>query len=101
MVKHIILWTLKPELTEEQKLEVKRGIKEGLESLQGKIPGLNDIKVIVDGRIGSSTSDLMLDCTMESPEALKVYSTHPEHVAVASTKVRPFTAQRACYDFEF
>ncbi|MDY5117108.1 Dabb family protein [Treponema succinifaciens] len=34
------------------------------------------------------------------PEALKEYSKHPEHVAVADSKVRPFTASRACLDFE-
>ena len=33
MVKHIILWTLNPELSEEEKENVKRGIKEGLEGL--------------------------------------------------------------------
>ena len=43
MVKHIILWTLNPELTAEEKAEVKKGIKEGLEGLQGKVPGLPDV----------------------------------------------------------
>ncbi|MBQ3710254.1 MAG: Dabb family protein [Bacteroidales bacterium] len=99
MVKHIILWTLNPELTEEEKNTVKAGIKEGLESLVGKVPGLIDVKVQVDGRLASSTADLMLDCTLENEEALKVYAQHPEHLAVANTKVRPFTAQRACLDF--
>ena len=99
MVKHIILWTLNPELSEEEKQTVKVGIKEGLEGLVGKIPGLIDVKVQVDGRLASSTADLMLDCTLENPEALKVYAQHPEHLAVANTKVRPFTAQRACLDF--
>ena len=99
MVKHIILWTLNPELSEEEKQTVKVGIKEGLEGLVGKIPGLIDVKVQVDGRLGSSTADLMLDCTLENPEALKVYAQHPEHLAVANTKVRPFTVQRACLDF--
>lgn len=99
MVKHIILWTLNPELSEEEKQKVKAGIKEGLEGLVGKVPGLIDVKVHIDGRIASSTADLMLDCTLESEEALKVYANHPAHVAVASTKVRPFTVQRACLDF--
>ena len=43
MVKHIILWTLNPELTAEKKEQVKREIKAGLESLQGKIDGLVSI----------------------------------------------------------
>ena len=70
MVKHIILWTLNPELTAEEKAEVKRGIKEGLEGLAGQVPGLLDIRVVVDGRLESSNCDIMLDSTLESPEAL-------------------------------
>lgn len=100
MVKHIILWTLNPELSEEEKATVKAGIKEGLEGLVGKVPGLIDVKVHISGRLASSTADLMLDCTLESEEALKGYAKHPEHLAVANTKVRPYTAQRACLDFE-
>ena len=100
MVKHIILWTLNPELTEEEKATVKTGIKEGLEGLVGKVPGLIDVKVHISGRLASSTADLMLDCTLESEEALKGYAKHPEHLAVANTKVRPYTAQRSCLDFE-
>ena len=99
MVKHIILWTLK-EMSQEEKFVVKAGIKEGLESLAGKIPGLLDIKVITDGRLESSTADLMLDSTFESFDALKAYSKHPEHVKVADEKVRPFTASRSCLDYE-
>ena len=99
MVKHIILWTLNPELSEEEKKVVKAGIKEGLEGLVGKVPGLIDVKVQVGGRLVSSTADLMLDCTLEDEEALKGYAKHPAHLAVANAKVRPYTVQRACFDF--
>ncbi len=99
MVKHIILWTLK-EMPESEKEKVKSEIKEGLESLKGKIPGLVEIKVNATNRLQSSTADLMLDSTFETADALKAYSKHPEHVAVADSKVRPFTANRACLDFE-
>ena len=78
MVKHIILWTLRPELSAEEKAEVKKGIKEGLEGLLGKVPGLVAVKVNIDGRLDSSTCDVMLD----------------------STKVRPYTVQRTCLDYE-
>lgn len=98
MVKHVILWTLK-ELSEEEKKSVKAGIKKGLENLKGRIPGLLEIKVVTNGLPGS-TADVMLDSLFESYEALKAYSTHPEHVAVADEKVRPFTAVRSCLDFE-
>lgn len=99
MVKHVILWNLKDEFSEAEKLEIKKGIKEGLEGLAGQIPGLVEIKVIAEG-LASCTADVMLDSTFESPEALKGYSTHPAHVAVADSKVRPFTKSRSCMDFE-
>lgn len=99
MVKHIILWQLKDELSEEEKKAVKLGIKEGLEELAGKIPGLLDIKVQIEG-LASSNAEVMLDSSFEDEAALKVYATHPEHVAVADGKVRPYTKTRMCLDFE-
>ena len=99
MVKHVILWTLKDEYSKEEKDAIKTGIKEGLEGLAGKVPGIIDIKVVT-GRLDSSNADLMLDSTFESPEALKGYSTHPAQVAVADSKVRPFVKIRSCLDYE-
>ena len=99
MVKHIILWQLKDELSAEEKGNVKKGIKEGLEGLAGKIPGLIEIKVQTEG-LASSNAEVMLDSTFEDEAALKGYAVHPEHVAVADGKVRPYTKTRMCLDFE-
>jgi hypothetical protein len=99
MVKHVILWTLKEEFSAEEKAQIKAGIKEGLEGLEGKIPGLLEIRVQAEG-LPSSTADLMLDSTFVDEEALKNYSGHPEHLAVANGRVRPYTASRACLDYE-
>lgn len=101
MVKHIILWKLREELTETEKETIKQGIKAGLEGLVGQVPGLVECKVNISGRLASSNADVMLDSTLESPEALKGYAVHPAHVEVANTKVRPYTAQRTCLDYEF
>lgn len=99
MVKHIILWTLKDEYTQAQKKEIRAGIKEGLEGLKGQIPGMIDISVRTD-YLPTSTVDVMLDTTFEDADALAAYAKNPKHVAVADTRVRPFTANRACMDFE-
>ena len=97
MVKHVILWKLKNEIAD--KAAVKAGIKSGLEGLKGIVPGLVDICVNTEG-LASSTADVMLDSTFESAEALKGYAVHPAHVAVANTKVRPYTETRMCLDYE-
>lgn len=99
MVKHIILWTLNPDLSAEERQRVLTDIKTGLEGLQGVVPGLVDIHVQIDGRIDTSNCDLMLDCTLESEAALRAYAVHPAHVAVANNKVRPYTIQRVCLDY--
>lgn len=99
MVKHVILWKLKEELSAEEKANVSLGIKEGLEGLKGQIPGLLDIKVNING-LESSNADVMLDSAFTDKEALAGYAVHPLHVEVADTKVRPFTAVRMCLDFE-
>ena len=100
MIKHVILWTLNPELSDSEKNEVKKNIKSGLEGLVGVVPGLIELTVHIDGRLASSNADLMLDSTLESEEALKGYACHPAHVAAANEKVRPYTVQRSCLDFE-
>lgn len=99
MVKHVILWTLKDTLSEEEKMTVKADIKSGLEGLAGEIPGLTEIHVYTEG-LASSNADLMLDSTFEDEESLKGYAVHPKHVAVADGKVRPYTATRTCLDYE-
>lgn len=99
MVKHIILWQLKDELSAEEKLSVKQGIKEGLEGLLGKVPGLVEIKVNIEP-LPSSNADVMLDSEFVDEAALKGYAIHPEHVKVADGKVRPYTKSRVCMDYE-
>ena len=99
MVKHVILWTLKDSYSADEKEQIKKEIKAGLEGLKGKIEGLVDIAVNIDPLPGSNC-DLMLDSTFETEEALKNYAVHPAHVEVADMKVRPFTASRVCMDFQ-
>lgn len=99
MVKHVILWQLKDEYTETEKADIRKGIKEGLEGLKGQIPGLVDVKVNID-YLPSSNADVMLDTTFTDTQSLKGYAVHPAHVAVADSKVRPYTATRVCMDYE-
>ena len=99
MVKHIILWQLKDELSLQEKELVKKEMKDGLEGLKGKVPGLIDIHVQISA-LESSNAEVMLDVTLEDAAALNGYSVHPDHLAVANSKVRPYTKTRICIDFQ-
>ena len=100
MVKHIILWKLRSDLSEAEKREKALAIKQGLEGLKGQVPGLIDIHVQIDGRLETSNADIMLDSTLDSFDSLKGYAVHPAHLAVANGIVRPNTELRTCLDFE-
>jgi len=97
MIKHIILWKIKEEYSEEEKCMIRQNAKRELEGLVGKIEGL--LMVSVETRpLPSSNADLMLYSELNDAEALAAYQKNPHHQAVANTFVRPFMCQRLCLD---
>lgn len=98
MVHHIVMWKFKPEISEEQKPELKQAMKENLTALVSKVPGLLSLE-FVNLPLSSSTHDIALVSTLEKAEDIAVYGSHPAHVAVADTYVRPFVTERACLDY--
>lgn len=98
MVHHIVMWKFKPEINEEQKPALKQAMKENLTALVGKVPGLVLLE-FVDSPISSSTHDIALVSTLEKKEDIAVYGSHPAHVEVADTYVRPYVTERACLDY--
>ena len=72
MVKHVIIWNFKDELTEDEKSTAAQKIKKDLEGLMGEIEGMTDIKVYINP-LPSSNGDLMLDSTFKDENALKEY----------------------------
>ena len=99
MVHHIVMWNFKPEIEEGQKENLKKAMEENLCALVGKVPGLLTVE-FVSNPISSSTHDIALVTTLEKAEDIAVYATHPEHVRVADTYVRPYVTERACLDYE-
>ena len=98
MVHHIVMWNFKPEIEEGQKENLNKAMEENLCALVGKVPGLLTVE-FVSNPISSSTHDIALVTTLEKAEDIAVYATHPEHVRVADTYVRPYVSNRACLDY--
>ena len=98
MVHHIVMWKFKEAVKEEDKAALKAAMKEHLCGLVGQVPGLISLD-FVENPISSSTHDIALVSTLEKAEDIAVYGSHPAHVAVADTYVRPYVTARACLDY--
>ncbi len=99
MVRHLILWKLKENMTIDEKGQILSNMKEHLEGLVGEIPGLVSLKIVIN-QMESSNADVMLDSILESEDALAGYQKHPKHVEVADAYVRPYTEVRMCLDYK-
>ncbi len=98
MVHHIVMWNFMPEVAEEQKAALKSEMAVQLKGLVGQVPGLLTVE-FVENTLSSSTHEIALVTTLEKAEDIKVYATHPAHVHVADTYVRPYVCERACLDY--
>jgi len=99
VVKHIVLWRLKPEAHGRPAAENARAIKEKLEALRGRIPGMLTIEVGLDFSRSDNSCDLALYSEFESRAALDVYQAHPEHKAVMPF-ILEARSQRHLVDYE-
>lgn len=97
MLRHIILWKLRPEISGDEKEAAKARIKASLEALPPFIDGLEKLQVHT-GALPSSSADLMLESLLRDEEALAYYRDHPKHVEAASY-VRSVAEVRLCLDF--
>ncbi|HUI29796.1 MAG TPA: Dabb family protein [Candidatus Acidoferrales bacterium] len=99
MVKHIVMWKLKEQAHGNSKMVNARLIKEKLESLNGKIPGMLKLEVGADFSGTNDSFDVALYSEFKSKDDLNNYQNHPEHRAIM-----PFVAEareeRRVVDYE-
>ena len=92
MIKHIVLYTFKEGVDKEQAVAI---VKEQLEPLVGKIPGLTHMEI----RRAFNGMDYALYSEFESKEALANYTQHPAHLA-AKEHFWHFLNTRVAADYE-
>lgn len=99
MVKHIVMWRLRDEAHGNHAEVNAQIIREKLEALDGKIPGLISIEVGIDFGRSDSAADVVLYSEFVDKAALADYQCHPEHEAL-----KPFiggaTCERRLVDYE-
>ncbi|MEI3176021.1 MULTISPECIES: Dabb family protein [unclassified Candidatus Paralachnospira] len=99
MVKHIVSWKFKPEVTEEQRTAIAADFEKRLLEVKKAAAGVIDVKVIAPP-LPTSSVDLVLDGTFETAEALAAYQVHPGHVEAVGACVKPYLTDRTCCDYE-
>lgn len=99
MIKHIVLFKLKDEISVEKKLAVMNKFKGAIEALPAKIPVIRMIEVGLNVNPAESWN-IALSSEFDSLDDLKAYATHPDHVA-AGTILAETKESRACVDYEF
>jgi hypothetical protein len=99
MIRHIVFWKLRDDVTGQARTDVLRTIKDGFEAMQGQIPGLLKIEIGIPFSDGAESADVALYSEFESRAALAGYDTHPLHQTMA-TIVRQLRRERRVADFE-
>jgi len=96
MVRHLVLWTLKPE-EKGRADEIASDLRQKFQALLGIVDGLEAVEL---GRnYGGGDYDLVLNCTFSTKEAGQAYQTHPDHLAI-KTLVHTLVCGRTSADYE-
>ena len=98
MVKHIVLFKLKDEVPETDKLVVMNKFKEAIEALPAKISVIRKIEVGLNMNPGESWH-IALYSEFDNLDDVKFYATHPDHVA-AGKIIAEAKESRSSVDYE-
>ncbi|NOZ25217.1 MAG: Dabb family protein [Nitrospirae bacterium] len=96
MIKHIVLFKLKPEVSDgerRQLVEDLRGLKETTEGV------MKECLVAQDMLPSERSYDIILDSTFDSLDHLQQYLVHPKHMEVVKD-IRRLCASVAKVDYE-
>lgn len=98
MVKHIVLFKLKDEVSADEKLAAMNNFKAAIEALPAKIPVIRKIEVGLNMNPGE-TLNIALYSEFDTLDDVKSYAVHPDHVA-AGKLLATVKESRACVDYE-
>jgi heme-degrading monooxygenase HmoA len=99
MIRHIVIWKLKENANGNTKIQNAAMIKNKLEALAGRIPGIIKMEVGFDISGTEESGDIVLYSEFESKETLESYQVHPEHKAVMPF-VKEARSERRLVDYE-
>jgi len=98
MIRHIVMWNWKEELSEQERIENGLRVKNELEALSQTIPGVVSLE-FVTATEDSSNRHVVLNSLFSDGEALANYQVHPDHVK-AGQFIKTVLTDRICADYQ-
>ncbi len=95
MIRHIVFFKFKPEITQEQ----KNKLVSDLETLKQKIPLIKSLEVGFDIARTKNSFDLALNLAFDAWEDVENYGVHPDHINVVET-IKKICQEHTKVDFE-
>lgn len=97
MVRHIVLLTLKPETTDEQ----RQAILDGLATLPERIPTIRSYSFGVDAGLNEGNADIVAVGDFDDRDGYLAYRDHEAHHEVIANCIAPVLASRTAIQYEW
>lgn len=99
MIKHVVAFRIKKELSADEKGEAMKKMKTLLEALPPKIDELVSAEVGINFNPTDAAFDVVLTTCHNSVAELNTYAGHPDHVEVLAY-IRSVISERIVADYE-
>jgi hypothetical protein len=97
MIRHVVLFTWKPEATDEQKAAVAAE----LAKLPGEIPEIRAYTFGPDAGINQGNYHFAVVADFDDEDGYRTYRDHPRHRAVITEHIQPILETRAAVQFAY
>jgi hypothetical protein len=98
MIKHIVLFKLKDEVPQNEKMRLMTKFKEAIENLPAQISYIRKMEVGFNTNPNESWH-IALHSEFDTLEDVKLYAIHPAHIAVGKI-LAEIKESRACVDYQ-
>ena len=98
MFKHIVMWKLNEDTSDQSKKDSAELIKLALEQLPPLIPQIDSYEVGINLQDGDRTFDIVLMSEFKNRNDFEIYRSHPEHIKAVKT-IRELSQKAHFVDF--
>ena len=99
MIRHVVVFTWKPEATAAQRQAAVEGIREWGE--QSAASGYGSLSVGVDAGINEGNADAVVVADLADRDAYLAYRDDDRHRAMIAERIAPILAARSAVQYEF